>query len=60
MKNNDFNYIMVFYIFLIMKEPELTSRKLNIVKSDDTDEHKEVLNNNKNSYKKKNSLYLLC
>ena len=45
---------MVFYIFFIMKEPELTSTKLNIFKSDDTDEDKEVLNNNnKISYKKR-------
>jgi len=36
-----------------MKEPELTSKKLNIDKSDDTDEHKEVLNNNKSSNKER-------
>ena len=42
-----------------MKEGELTSRKLKIVKSNDISEHKKAFNNNKIQYKKRNP-YIDC
>jgi len=42
-----------------MKEGELTSRKLKIVKSNDIYEHKKAFNNNKITYKKRNP-YIDC